>query len=257
MWLVSRAHAVLGQGDAALHHADRSAAVVAAAGLADFDLAYAHEARARALACLGRLDEAEAELAAARAVPIADDEDRQIVDGDLAAGPWFGLAAAAPPPPPTASDESHGQKWPRTSHGTGHRRHRRPAHRRYGWTMSVKVELGELGAKIGEFEFAYLVTVSEDGHAHVLSVWPDVTDEGLVVDGVGRHSQANATAHPDVTLVFPPADPAGYSLLVDGGATVDGSTVTVAPSKAILHRPAPGPDGRRAGSDCVDVTVTE
>ena len=27
--------------------------------------------------------------------------------------------------------------------------------------------------------------------------------------------------------------------------------------KAILHRPAPGPDGRRAGSDCVDVTVTE
>ena len=68
---------------------------VATAGLADFDLAYAHEVRARALACLGRLEEAEAELAAARAVPIADDEDRQIVDGDLAAGPWFGLAATA------------------------------------------------------------------------------------------------------------------------------------------------------------------
>ena len=94
-WLVSRAHVALGQGDAALYHADRSAAVVASAGLADFDLAYAHEARARALACLGRLEEAEAELAAARAVPIADDEDRQIVDSDLAAGPWFGLAAAA------------------------------------------------------------------------------------------------------------------------------------------------------------------
>jgi hypothetical protein len=67
--------------------------VVAGAGLQDFDLAYAHEARARALACLGRLDEAAAELAAAHAVPVADDEDRKIIEGDLAAGPWYGLAA--------------------------------------------------------------------------------------------------------------------------------------------------------------------
>jgi hypothetical protein len=123
--------------------------------------------------------------------------------------------------------------------------------------VSVAVELGELAAKIGEFDFAYLVTVSEEGRAHVLSVWPDVTDQGLVVDGVGRHSQANAVAQPTVTLVWPPADPTGYSLLVDGAATVDGSTITIVPGKAILHRPAPGPDGRRAGSDCVDVTVTE
>ena len=99
--------------------------------------------------------------------------------------------------------------------------------------------------------------MSDEGRAHVLSVWPEVTADGLVVDGVGRHSQANAAAHPTVTLVWPPADPGGYSLLVDGVATVDGSTITVVPTKAILHRPAPGPDGRRAGSDCVDVTVTE
>ena len=45
----------------------------------------------------------------------------------------------------------------------------------------------------------------------------------------------------------------GYSLLVDGTATVDGSPITVAPTKAILHRPAAGPDSRRAGSDCVNV----
>lgn len=123
--------------------------------------------------------------------------------------------------------------------------------------MSVAVELGELAAKIGEFDFAYLVTVSEEGRSHVLSVWPHVTEEGLVVDGVGRHSQANAAAQPTVTLVWPPADPGGFSLLVDGVATVDGSTITVVPGKAILHRPAPGPDGRRAGSDCVDVTITD
>jgi uncharacterized protein YndB with AHSA1/START domain len=91
-WLISRAHAVLGHGEVALHHADRALAVATDAGLDDFDLAYAHEARARALACLGRLDEAAAELATARAVPIGDDEDRAIVEADLAAEPWYGLA---------------------------------------------------------------------------------------------------------------------------------------------------------------------
>ena len=64
--------------------------VVEAAGLDDFDLAYAHEARARALACLGRLDEAAVELKAAHAVPIADPEDKSILDADLAAEPWYG-----------------------------------------------------------------------------------------------------------------------------------------------------------------------
>ncbi len=91
-WLVSRAHAVLGHGELALHHADQCAATCAAAGLDDFDLAYAYEARARALACLGRLDEARIERKAARAVDIADAEDRSIVETDLAAEPWFGLS---------------------------------------------------------------------------------------------------------------------------------------------------------------------
>jgi len=90
-WLLSRCHAVLGHGDMALHHADRCAAMVADARLADFDLAYAHEARARALACLGRFDEARVERAAAVAVSIAADEDRELVASDLAAEPWFGL----------------------------------------------------------------------------------------------------------------------------------------------------------------------
>jgi uncharacterized protein YndB with AHSA1/START domain len=90
-WLLSRTHAVLGHGELALHHADRCLEVVESAGLEDFDLAYAHEARARALACLGRLDDAAVELKAAHAVPIADAEDKAILDGDIAAEPWYGL----------------------------------------------------------------------------------------------------------------------------------------------------------------------
>jgi uncharacterized protein YndB with AHSA1/START domain len=92
-WLVSRCHAVLGQGELAFHHARRSSAHVQEAGdlAADFDHAYAHEAMARALACLGRLDEARAELALANAVEIADPEDRAILESDLKSEPWFGL----------------------------------------------------------------------------------------------------------------------------------------------------------------------
>ncbi|MGH9272461.1 MAG: pyridoxamine 5'-phosphate oxidase family protein [Ilumatobacteraceae bacterium] len=120
--------------------------------------------------------------------------------------------------------------------------------------MSEKVALDELGNRLQEFDVAYLVTVSDAGRSHVLSVWPELGASGLVVDGCGRHSQENATAHPDVTLVWSPAQSGGYSLIVDGAATVDGPTITVAPTKAILHRPAAGPDGRRAGSDCAEIT---
>ena len=123
--------------------------------------------------------------------------------------------------------------------------------------MSVKVELGELATTLADFDVAYLVTVSEEGRAHVLSVWAEPTPDGLVVEGVGRHTQANATAHPDVTLVFPPLEAGGYTLLVDGRASVADTTVTVVPAKAILHRPAAAPDGRRVGSDCVDVPVAD
>ena len=37
------------------------------------------------------LDEAAVELKAAHGVPIADAEDKAILDGDLASEPWYGL----------------------------------------------------------------------------------------------------------------------------------------------------------------------
>ena len=107
--------------------------------------------------------------------------------------------------------------------------------------MSVKVELGELAGTLADFDVAYLVTVSDEGRAHVLSVFADPTADGLVVEGVGRHTQANAVVHPDVTLVFPPREAGGYTLLVDGRASVDDTTVTVVPGEG-----DPAPPGGRA-----------
>lgn len=94
-YLLSRVHACCGHGELALHHADRCSELVAEApdDAADFDHAYAYEARARALACLGRATEAREVRSRAAAVAIADPQDRAIFEGDLAGPPWFGLDA--------------------------------------------------------------------------------------------------------------------------------------------------------------------
>ena len=65
--------------------------------------------------------------------------------------------------------------------------------------------------------------------------------------GVGRRSAANVGSRPDVTLLWPPVDAEGFSLIVDGRGTADGEQVTVTPDRAVLHRQR----ADRAGSDCV------
>lgn len=83
-YLVSRALTATGQPDRGLVSADRALTTCREQGLADFDLAYALEARARALHALGRTDEAVEAWVDARAVEVADDEDRAIVESDFA-----------------------------------------------------------------------------------------------------------------------------------------------------------------------------
>lgn len=98
-WLCSRAHATLGHGPAAAQLARLCARLTESSPDAvDFDRVYAVEAGARALACLGQLDDAEAQRR--RAVEllgaVADPEDRAIVEGDLSSEPWFGLDPLRP-----------------------------------------------------------------------------------------------------------------------------------------------------------------
>jgi hypothetical protein len=104
--------------------------------------------------------------------------------------------------------------------------------------VSIEVALADLPGVVAEFPFAYLVTVADDGRARVLAVAPEAVDGRLVVADAGRSAPANAAARPAVTLVFPPATPAGMSLLVDGDATVEGPMVTITPTWAVRHRPA-------------------
>lgn len=85
-YMLSKVHGLTGQGERALHYADGCMALCDELGVADFDLAYAHEARARALKLLGRMDEAREAWDAAVSVPVADPEDKEIVDQDFADG---------------------------------------------------------------------------------------------------------------------------------------------------------------------------
>lgn len=87
LWLVAKVQLLAGFPDASLRYAESCLALCRQHGLVDFDLAYAYEVRARALAALGRHAEAAADWAAAKAVPIADDDDRALIESDLAVGP--------------------------------------------------------------------------------------------------------------------------------------------------------------------------
>lgn len=86
-YVIAKALLATGQPAAALASAERVLDLCARHGLADFDLAYGHEARARALLALGRAEEGTAEWAAARAVPVVDPEGRAIVEQDFADQP--------------------------------------------------------------------------------------------------------------------------------------------------------------------------
>jgi hypothetical protein len=123
--------------------------------------------------------------------------------------------------------------------------------------MTVKVELDELAAQLGEYSFAYLVTVGVEGRAHLLAVLPELDGDAFTIGGVGKHSLANVATHPTATLVWPPASPDGFSLILDGAATAgdDEGQIIVTPTKAILHRPAVDAAGQRTGSDCAPVAI--
>jgi hypothetical protein len=87
-WLCSHVYAVLGRGEPALFHAERCLALVEGAPdeVEEFDLPAAYEALARAHAVAGNSAEARRhlELGRVETAKIADAEDRQQMESQLA-----------------------------------------------------------------------------------------------------------------------------------------------------------------------------
>jgi hypothetical protein len=141
--------------------------------------------------------------------------------------------------------------------------------------MSISVELERVQAEATQRgPGAFLLTVTDDGRPHVVAVtvgW----DEGALVMSAGRTSVRNAGSRPGVSLLWPPAEPGGYSLIVDGQATAspradgNGGGVSLQVTRAVLHRPAAGAGAApgaaagagvdadaACGSDCVPLLRT-
>lgn len=125
--------------------------------------------------------------------------------------------------------------------------------------MSIPVTLDTLRTEVGRFGSApYLLTVADDGRPHSVAVTVVWEAEGLTA-GCGRKTLANLAARPLVCLLWPPFEPGGYSLIVDGEAVVHGSgenaRAIIRPTSGVMHRTAAKPvtDEDACGHDCVQV----
>lgn len=128
--------------------------------------------------------------------------------------------------------------------------------------MSVPVDLDALREELAGYERpAYLVTAGDEGSPHLVSTFLSWAD-GAFVTECGGTTARNLAVRPEVSVVVPPNEPDGYSLIFDAtGEVVEGETRTVrlTPAKAVLHRPGTAPAGAgddACGHDCAPIGTT-
>ena len=83
-WLLARVYTLVGRREPALYYAEACFGSCERHALADWDLAFAYEALARASRLAGDDEAARSYLELARSVEIAEDEDRELLESDLA-----------------------------------------------------------------------------------------------------------------------------------------------------------------------------
>lgn len=133
----------------------------------------------------------------------------------------------------------------------------------YAYWMGTKtakqVDFNRLADALDGYRFAYLVTVDDEYRVHTVTVEPELREGVMDVGLVGGKTRKNVVSRSDVTLLWPPSEPSGYSLIVDGRAAVtesddDTARLRVVPTRALLHRNAdPATPGSARGylHDCV------
>ena len=122
--------------------------------------------------------------------------------------------------------------------------------------MSMPVTAGEVAARLEEYgTSAFLVTVGDDGSpkvVHLALVWEGNSSGGSFRCTPGGGTLRNLAVSGPVTLVFPPAEPGGHSMLIDGTGRVAGASdelpgtddlVRIDFGGGVLHRPAPDAPG--------------
>jgi len=119
--------------------------------------------------------------------------------------------------------------------------------------VSVPVGLEKLHENMEHFgPLAYLLTTGADGRPHAVSVHVEMDGAGALLTRAGKGTVANAAERPSVCVLWGPVDADGFSLIVDGAASVEDDRISIRPETAVLHRQASGP-GEASRSDCVGV----
>ncbi|HUB12475.1 MAG TPA: hypothetical protein VMB34_10990 [Acetobacteraceae bacterium] len=106
---------------------------------------------------------------------------------------------------------------------------------------------------------AYLLTVAQDG-PHTSQVTIELRGSSIGC-AVGASAARNIAREPNVSLLWPPTEPGGYALIVNGAAAgerrASGDMMAeIALTRSVLHRPGPRPedgDGPCA-NDCCRLT---
>ncbi|OBF24379.1 hypothetical protein A5725_07165 [Mycobacterium kubicae] len=120
-----------------------------------------------------------------------------------------------------------------------------------------KVDFQRLAAALPDFPYAYLISVDDGYRAHTVTVEPVLNGEVLDIGLIGGRTRGNLAQRSDVTLLFPPREPGGYSLIVDGRAELSDAgdeavRLSVVPTRALLHREADSPSQAKGClHDCV------
>ncbi|MCD6640737.1 MAG: pyridoxamine 5'-phosphate oxidase family protein [Nocardioides sp.] len=125
--------------------------------------------------------------------------------------------------------------------------------------MSIPVDLAGLAATLADHPEGYLLTTSPEGRVKAVTVPVSAADGVVHIAAGSRGTAANLAANPNATLLFPPLEHHGYTLLVDGTAAPEGEGFRLTPTSAVLHRPASHADGEThsphegCGHDCKTV----
>lgn len=120
-----------------------------------------------------------------------------------------------------------------------------------------KVDLQALADALVDYPYAYLITVDDGYRVHTVTVEPQLREGTLDVGLIGGRTRNNLARRADVTLLWPPTEPGGYSLIVDGSAEVTDAgdeiaRLNVVPTRALLHRDADSADAAKGClHDCV------
>ncbi|MFX0538676.1 pyridoxamine 5'-phosphate oxidase [Ornithinimicrobium sp. Y1847] len=120
--------------------------------------------------------------------------------------------------------------------------------------MSIPVEMAALDEALSRHDTAYLLT-SGDGRPHVAEVFPQLVDGHLILAEPGRTARRVVGDRSEVTVMLPPREYGGYTLIIDGTGEVDADdALRIAPTHAVWHRAAghgPQTDSPTGcGNDC-------